>query len=228
MSMMRSSLVRGIAWEIGNCILSICRIALQVHSSVVIFKPLGDTLLFVADNFQDIELRDRAHFYYQLLTHVNGEKIRVILATHDTDEEQTGGPRFRLTLAAVLVTTPKGSSRVELVTKEHETFLQLVPSERSPSEDEWEEGEGDLEPEMDGKSAFGQYCQLLSDESFSPTVRKAFDLCYKAQAQIPPSLGSIFGLKISFGASPIYSPIPDVHVPYLALPPNRAGDFGGH
>lgn len=117
---------------------------------------------------------------------------------------------------------------MELVTKEYETFLQLVPSEqRNRSDEERVGGEGDQGSGADGKVVFEQYCQLLADEGFSPTVRKAFDLCYKPKPNSSTSPSSIFGLKISFGASPIYSAIPDVHVPYLALSPSLAGDPRG-
>lgn len=90
--MLSKSKVRQNGWKVGNEILSICRSVLQHHSPALVFKPLGDTLLFLSNYFEDLEIRDRAHFYYQLLTHVGAEKIKkIILAASDKpDDEETG------------------------------------------------------------------------------------------------------------------------------------------
>ena len=89
--MLRRTTVRRGGWELGNQILDICKSVMQNHSTITLFKPLGDILLFMADSFEDIEIRDRAHFYYRLLTHVSSEKIKIILAEPEhIDDEETG------------------------------------------------------------------------------------------------------------------------------------------
>jgi hypothetical protein len=54
-----------------------CRAALLTHPTRLVFKPLGEVLLFCVHNYADIDIRDRAYFYYQLLTHVSSDRLRV-------------------------------------------------------------------------------------------------------------------------------------------------------
>jgi hypothetical protein len=56
------------------------------HPTRLVFKPLGEVLLFCVHNYADVDIRDRAYFYYQLLTHVSSDRLRVRAAhtTHST------------------------------------------------------------------------------------------------------------------------------------------------
>ena len=60
------------------------RAALLTHPTRLVFKPLGEVLLFCVHNYADVDIRDRAYFYYQLLTHVSSDRLRVRAAHHDT------------------------------------------------------------------------------------------------------------------------------------------------
>ncbi len=61
----------------GNSVLCICRATLLHHPTTLIFKPLGEILQFCIAHYDDVDVRDRAHFYYQLLTHVPSSKLKV-------------------------------------------------------------------------------------------------------------------------------------------------------
>jgi len=82
-------------WHQGDLVLAISRAALLGHPTRQVFKPLGELLLFCVYNYADVEIRDRAYFYYQLLTHVSSERLRAILAPlsemQAEDEEKTIG-----------------------------------------------------------------------------------------------------------------------------------------
>jgi hypothetical protein len=103
LQMLRRTSARKGTWQTGNALLSICRSVMQTNSTVVMFKPLCgifsvifeftivDVLSFLVEYFDDVDIRDRAHFYLQLLTHISGDKIKVILAEPELlDDEETG------------------------------------------------------------------------------------------------------------------------------------------
>ncbi|KAL6073865.1 endosomal transport [Balamuthia mandrillaris] len=79
-------------WVVGNDILSICRCMLLHHPARRIFQPLGDLLLFCTRHFDDVDIRDRAHFYYQLLTHVSAESLRAILSSSSSPSTASNSP----------------------------------------------------------------------------------------------------------------------------------------
>lgn len=89
--MLKTSSIRKTEWSIGNEILGICRSILKTHATASLFKIVADILSFLSTYFDDLEIRDRSHFYYKLLTHVSGEKIRSILEDPQiTDNEEAG------------------------------------------------------------------------------------------------------------------------------------------
>lgn len=82
-------------WNEGDSVLAISRAALLTHPTRLVFKPLGEVLLFCVHNYADVDIRDRAYFYYQLLTHVSSDRLRTILTPlsdlQAEDEEKTIG-----------------------------------------------------------------------------------------------------------------------------------------
>jgi hypothetical protein len=74
-------------WTNGNQLLEICTVLLTHHPSKIIFQPLTRLLVFCSRHHSDIEVRDRAFFYYQLLTHVDSNSIRTIIGSASTDAE---------------------------------------------------------------------------------------------------------------------------------------------
>jgi hypothetical protein len=86
------------------------------------FKPLTDVLFMLAEYYEDVEIRDRAHFYYQLLTHVSSEKISIILSEPKSADEEE---------AVAIVSAPAPAANTaddeNLVTKYPHSFLMLQP-----------------------------------------------------------------------------------------------------
>lgn len=66
-------------FQVGAQILSVCRRVLLTHPLVLVYKLMGSLLRTCATYFPDVDTRDRAHFYYQLMTHVDIDKLRDIL-----------------------------------------------------------------------------------------------------------------------------------------------------
>ena len=78
-------------WNVGDQALAIAGVALQWHPTAVIFAPLSTLLVALSSAWPDIEIRDRAHFYRLLLTHVHyaaSGKLQAILAPPAPDTEE--------------------------------------------------------------------------------------------------------------------------------------------
>lgn len=66
-------------WSFGNTVLEVVHLVLLHHNMRDILTPACDVLAFLSFAFGDFEIRDRAHFYLQLLTHVPADKIRAVI-----------------------------------------------------------------------------------------------------------------------------------------------------
>eukprot|EP01105_Mastigella_eilhardi_P014477 TRINITY_DN32_c0_g1_i2.p1 TRINITY_DN32_c0_g1~~TRINITY_DN32_c0_g1_i2.p1 ORF type:complete len:244 (-),score=56.47 TRINITY_DN32_c0_g1_i2:86-817(-) len=80
----KTSLTSSGDWKFGEFLLSTCRTALLRHPTVTLYKPLGELLLFVSLHYADLDIRDRANFYFNLLTHVQQSKIKLILTEQNS------------------------------------------------------------------------------------------------------------------------------------------------
>ncbi|KAJ7376201.1 endosomal transport [Desmophyllum pertusum] len=77
----KSEIARNGNWSVGNCILAVCYSVLLHHHSSATVTELGNLLLFICATYRDIDIRDRARFYYCLLTNVSSKKCSRILAS---------------------------------------------------------------------------------------------------------------------------------------------------
>lgn len=66
-------------WSFGNTILEVVHLVLLHHNVRDILSPACDVLSVVRNSFGDFEIRDRANFYLQLLTHVPADKIKAVI-----------------------------------------------------------------------------------------------------------------------------------------------------
>ncbi|KAJ1144268.1 hypothetical protein NDU88_010569 [Pleurodeles waltl] len=68
-------------WRTGNAVLTVCKNLLQHQKLDLLFTDLADLLQHLLLHFQDIDIQDRARFYYTLLTNLSSEKLTGILST---------------------------------------------------------------------------------------------------------------------------------------------------
>eukprot|EP00753_Platysulcus_tardus_P019293 PLAT7091.6.p1 GENE.PLAT7091.6~~PLAT7091.6.p1 ORF type:complete len:976 (+),score=387.35 PLAT7091.6:116-2929(+) len=73
-------------WQRGHAILSVARLALLHHPAPLVFRSLSKLLLHLHCFYGDVDIRDRAYLFLQLLTHVSHAKLAAIL----TDEVAGG------------------------------------------------------------------------------------------------------------------------------------------
>ena len=135
-------------WRIGNQLLEICTVLLTHHPSKIIFQPLTTLLLFCSRHHSDIEIRDRAFFYYQLLTHVDSNSIRSIVGSPASDatadippssqqqQQQSQPASSAMPSAGLLSTTPTSSSVALIVgspARSLESAASSMPAAPPPS-----------------------------------------------------------------------------------------------
>lgn len=77
----KSEIARNGNWSVGNCVLAVCYSILLHHHTSATVTDLGNLLLYICASYRDIDIRDRARFYYCLLTNVSNRKCSKILAT---------------------------------------------------------------------------------------------------------------------------------------------------
>ncbi|XP_028390943.1 AP-5 complex subunit beta-1-like isoform X1 [Dendronephthya gigantea] len=79
-------------WSVGNAILHVCRNILQYHDTSKIIAELGECLLTINKTNQDIDICDRAMFYYTLLTTISTKKCARLLTGTLTNLGKTNHP----------------------------------------------------------------------------------------------------------------------------------------
>ncbi|KAL3866895.1 hypothetical protein ACJMK2_044145 [Sinanodonta woodiana] len=68
------------SWQLGHAVLSVCRNLLICHGTNFLYTEMGDLLYFIMTTYHDVDVQDKAKFYYALLTGASDHKIKSILA----------------------------------------------------------------------------------------------------------------------------------------------------
>ncbi|XP_030078395.1 AP-5 complex subunit beta-1 [Microcaecilia unicolor] len=71
-------------WKTGNAILSVCKSILRHQQLDAIFAILADLLQYLLLHFEDIDIQERARFYYMLLANLSKDKLTTILSMTST------------------------------------------------------------------------------------------------------------------------------------------------
>eukprot|EP01121_Diplochlamys_sp_Union-15-3_P016598 TRINITY_DN5682_c0_g1_i2.p1 TRINITY_DN5682_c0_g1~~TRINITY_DN5682_c0_g1_i2.p1 ORF type:complete len:553 (-),score=43.93 TRINITY_DN5682_c0_g1_i2:20-1678(-) len=216
-----STVCRDGNWEIGNQLLLISRTILIKHQTNSVFKPLCDLLSFLALNFSDIDIRDRAHFYYQLLTHIPGEKIRIILRSHK--DGQSAHDSVTIDSAPPVLAIEQQNDH------SHKNFLTLVrlnPEFNYNSLVNLDE-ENNSQPSSQMSAPLNQFnleSYFNNIETNTFPIELQFYLKYKDSpvttsvsepiARTFPS--KLYALVLQFSNSSVCAPIKDVHIPFLS------------
>ncbi|XP_022081146.1 AP-5 complex subunit beta-1-like [Acanthaster planci] len=185
------------SWLLGNCILSVCHSIMQHHDTTDIFKESGQLLFELLTSYGDLDIRDRARFYYAMLTNISSQKISSILSSAGTTHSLTR-----------LVT---GSSNFDIpppVQKLSEPVLCLTRIQRRPKCSTF------------AYSTCGQYLQELQSYSQPPAVHMDYYLHY-TDADVTPSMDKLYTLVLHVDVPKSYREIPDVALSCLVLEESR-------
>ncbi|XP_064609519.1 AP-5 complex subunit beta-1-like [Liolophura sinensis] len=85
-------------WVHGNAVLAVGRNILQHHSTDLIYNELGRLFHSMMTTYDDVDIKDRARFYYALLTGASDEKIGLVL-TNSTAKNGTSNSSLQSIVA---------------------------------------------------------------------------------------------------------------------------------
>ncbi|XP_038054088.1 AP-5 complex subunit beta-1-like isoform X2 [Patiria miniata] len=181
------------SWLLGNCILSVCHSIMQHHDTTEIFKELGQLLYELLTSYGDLDIRDRARFYYAMLTNISSQKISSILSSAGTTHSLTR-----------LVT---GSSNFDIpspVQKLQQPVLCLTRIQRRP------------EYMTFACSNCQQYLQNLQSNQKPPVIHMDYYLHF-TEVSSTRSVDKLYSLVLHVDIPKSYKEIPDVSLSCLTL-----------
>ncbi|XP_029435169.1 AP-5 complex subunit beta-1 [Rhinatrema bivittatum] len=193
-------------WKTGNAILSVCKNILQHQQLDVVFTTLADLLQYLLLHYEDIDIQDRARFYYTLLTNLSSEKLTTILNT-----APAGGQGKTRALSSI-VSENENFSTVLTVQATEQPVLQLrrvydndcaLPVHA----DSWSEG---FATDCCLKDYYEQFANSLAPSAFTLKYHLAFT------ESVRPRNHKLFCIVLHFEQpDSSYEPVQDVKVPCL-------------
>ncbi|KAL4658574.1 AP-5 complex subunit beta-1 [Arapaima gigas] len=118
--LINSTLCKTGGWKMGSAVLLVCRNLLQHPSLDRVFNELADVLQHIMQHYDDVDIQDRARFYYTLLTNLSREKLSGVLAK---------GPdvnRAKVQSLSSLVAESEGLSSCLTIHETTDTVLKLT------------------------------------------------------------------------------------------------------
>ncbi|XP_041370308.1 AP-5 complex subunit beta-1-like [Gigantopelta aegis] len=106
------------SWYFGSDVLAVCRNILLHHSTDSIFSVLGEMLFDMFHHYNDTDVRDRARFYYALLTGASDKKIQDVLSAMMQGEAVT-----EHNFTTLLPGTLSEPVKTELIETDHSLFV---------------------------------------------------------------------------------------------------------
>ncbi|XP_072840058.2 AP-5 complex subunit beta-1 isoform X2 [Pogona vitticeps] len=191
-------------WRAGQILLTVCRNLMQLRPPPAP-AVLADLLQAVSFSHADVDVQDRARFYYTLLTGLSGEKHGAVLAP--------GGPLKARTLSS----SSSSSSSASLVADSQRFVASLTvhPTQPAPMRLEKVGTSGEGPPSPDPEQGVEDYCRGLLEAGGPSRLSLTYRLVH-AGAPAPP-FDLLLCVELRFGCSDRhYESVPDVCVPCLA------------
>ncbi|XP_072025414.1 AP-5 complex subunit beta-1-like [Amphiura filiformis] len=176
-------------WLLGNAILSVCHSIMRFHDTDDIFKELGDLLFVMFTDYQDLDIRDRARFYYAMLTNLSSEKISNILSSTGTDPTQsvtrlvTGGAQFTIAPPVMHL---------------QESILKLTRISRK------------IQTEEIAYDTFDQYLKTVRTAKSKPVIQMDYFLHYDKEVSVPVEMEKLYALAVHIETPTNYKHIQDL------------------
>lgn len=206
----KSEIARNGNWSVGNCVLAVCHSILLHHHTSATVTELGNLLLFICASYRDIDIRDRARFYYCLLTNVSSNKCSKILASEATKERLPINIADDITTSSFPVPPPVkhiGTPFLKLTRVSQPSCEGSLSEMKTLTPDEHEEA-GNLRGLLD------QYLKVL-ETSYSKEISITYYLHFTDSS--PPSTSRIiYALVLKFHTDRRYKKLDDVHISYLS------------
>ncbi|PRP74413.1 AP-5 complex subunit beta-1-like [Planoprotostelium fungivorum] len=213
-AMLRRRDVKDHSWAFGHRILETCRVCLKTFPSEYIFNSLHTLLSFLSDYYQDIEIRDRAHFLKRLLTHSSHDKNKKILGSFSSISSKD---------TASYVSATKIRPREMMGVRDYPSLLCLVPHRdtRWPVETVRSR---EMDVVKTSHHDIKTYLQYLENNTWS--IKKLFHIQFSPSESPSTTIDRIITLELKFDRSKHFEDVQPVLVPILMRHPEaRPRDF---
>jgi len=206
----KSEIARNGNWTVGNCVLAVCYSILLHHHTSATVTELGNLLLFICASYRDIDIRDRARFYYCLLTNVSSKKCSKILASETAKQGLPHVIADDITTSTFPVPPP--------VKHVWAPFLKLTRVAKPVSGGSL----ADMNTLGHDKSDEVANTRGLKDvylKTLETTYSKEIPITYYVHFTDSPSLSTprvIYALVLKFHSERRYKKLDDVHISYLS------------
>ncbi|XP_013380861.2 AP-5 complex subunit beta-1 [Lingula anatina] len=192
-------------WRKGNGLLAVCRSILQYHNTNPVHVEFGDLLYLIFTFFEEVDIRDRARFYYAVLTNLSSDKTSGILLNPVTNSNTASQ-----TLTSLMTGSTNFPTASPVITKQ-EPVLNLIRC----SENEDDSEEGDISTIGDDVESTDFSLIYKKSRSFTDTrVTQNFQITL---VESIPELEEIYTLVLHFTTDSNYEPVKEVCIPCLSL-----------
>jgi len=207
----KSDIARNGNWTVGNCVLAVCYSVLLHHHSSATITELGNLLLFICATYRDIDIRDRARFYYCLLTNVSNKKCSKILASETSKQGLPHVIADDITTSTFPVPPP--------VNHVSPPFLKLTRVPQAKCEGSL----GDLKfsaPDeikecIKARGLLEQYLKMLDGSTYSKEIPITYYIHFTEMSSLQMS-SIIYALVLKFHSERRYKKLEDIHISYLS------------
>ncbi|XP_046350561.1 AP-5 complex subunit beta-1-like [Haliotis rufescens] len=183
------------SWHLGNAILAVVRSVLLNHPTEGIFTELGDLLHETMRHFLDIDVQDKARFYYALLTGAADKKIRDVLS-----DAMQGGRVTEQTFSSLL----PGSMNTPMRTELHQVKQPIFQWERLG-----------LLPEFKSETSFTFSSDVSSYYQWLDTLTVSLQITHSLQVLQMSQFDTLHALSIKVDTSNVYRQHKDIHVAFM-------------
>ncbi|KAK3739837.1 hypothetical protein QZH41_009087 [Actinostola sp. cb2023] len=205
-------------WSLGNCILAVCHSILLHHDTRHVIRDLGNLLLNMSTTYQDIDIRDRARFYYSLLANVSSEKASKILMSETIKQQSLNVMADDITSSSFATAPPVQHIKTPFLrlTRVSKNIMSIKNDEEElPSESTL-----DLQP----YGLLGHYSKMINDSSWNPDI----SIDYYVHFNDLESPARLYALVLQFGSNRTYAAMKDIHIPFLSQTTSAKPQQGCH
>ncbi|XP_033109739.1 AP-5 complex subunit beta-1-like [Anneissia japonica] len=183
-------------WLFGNSILAVCNSCMHHHNTTDIFTDVGNVLYVMLTEFNDIDVRDRARFYYAILTNLSTEKVSRVLS-------QANESSRSLSKLADSINIPSSSP----VQKFKKQVLQLTRVSKEPPTLLTLPNPADF--------TLADYLDKIRDPEILASVTVNYKLHMDDDSELEEDIKDIYAIVLHLETTSNYQKMTDYQVPHL-------------
>ncbi|XP_070541042.1 AP-5 complex subunit beta-1-like isoform X2 [Ptychodera flava] len=191
------------SWTVGNSILGVCKHILQCHNTDLVFRELGDLLFLLFTKYNEVDIRDRARFYYALLTNLSSQKLTSILTSFSPAAMATSQTLTSLVTGSANFATALPVQNVE------NPVLQLTRAAKNFDE-------AKLSVDVNGtEEILETYLTQVKRSDFAPLVVISYYVHF-TQSSDTTKYNKLYAIVVHLVTSNNYKEMKDIELPTLS------------